>query len=86
MDTVTGKINGFIHIEVNLSAFLSTFKNEKLNTDNGSTDNTKITVMHDRLNFPLSIFIQKELMNAFQKFTKSILSNCSLSEKLGNMM
>lgn len=83
-DAKMGKIIAIVHFNVNFSkSFESLHFNEIDDFDDKLIDESQIEISMDQTNQQFTLFMNRQLQNAYKNFTMKLMKNCGFNEKLG---
>lgn len=81
-DTKRGKLFGFINFARNYTETYANYINGELEY----ADEAIITVHLDQSDTQKTLFVQKEILDAYQRYSMKLLQDCGWSERAGKMI
>lgn len=74
-----------VHFEKNFTESIIKIRDEGRNTDEGSFSSGEIKIYMDKSDQQLTFFLEKKLRQTYLEFAESMMSDCGLPVKLGNI-
>lgn len=80
-----GKIIGFIHFAINFTESLDAVRAQGRSADDGSADNSRITIRMDQSDLQITFFLQLKFYQIYKDFSQGIAGDCNLPIRVGNI-
>lgn len=84
-DAKRGKVIGLLYFAKNFTEALTNVRDEGKDASEGSFISSEIQIFMDKSDQQLTFFLEKKLRQTYLEFAQSLMSDCGLPIKLGNI-
>lgn len=84
-DAKKGKIIGFLMMAKNFTKSVEVIQDNGRASDDGSAEASRINFYMDQSDIQITLFLQARIYQIYKRFSRNLLSDCQLPEKIGDI-